>query len=93
MSYETEIEFTNTIGLVVMMLVAFFLIILLLDYYIRRVVPYQRRARYIKMEIGRSHGRERERWERRLKRHYVRAIPFIGKRIARNMKRNSSNKH
>ena len=50
------------------------------------IIPFKSYARYLKMEIKRSYGNEYRYWKRKLKRHYVRSIPFIGKFLVRFIK-------
>lgn len=50
-------------------------------YLVKTIIPFVDRCRYIKMEMNRSEGGEYLYWKKKLKRHYIRNIPFVGKLI------------
>ena len=89
MNYATEHQVRSAIGLVLIIAAAAILAIGAFNYYTKRIIPYQNEVKYIKMEISRSEGPERKYWESKLKRRYVRAIPFVGKAIANKMRKKS----
>ena len=86
MSYETQYMYEQLMPPVLLVVVAFILFVAIYTYIMTVVIPFSNRKRYLKMEIGRSEGKERRYWKRKLKRHYVRHIPLIGKLIVRYMR-------
>ncbi len=61
------------------LLTAFFILLILLPYFLSWLSNFIKTARYLKMEINRTEGAEQKYWNRQLKKHYLSAIPFIGR--------------
>lgn len=59
-------------------LIVFFLLVLIVKFVAEVYVPFVVDRDYIKTEIMRTYGDSRRRWERELKRLYLRHIPLIG---------------
>lgn len=78
---------SHTYGILTIIVLAFIVFFLFYVYYKKFLISFIRRKNYIKMEMGRSEGEEYLQWKRRLKRHYIRSIPFIGKWIWRRIRK------
>ena len=82
-----DIEVQQTYdALIVVVVITLVLIGTIPTFYKFYIMPIKSRARYLKMEMKRSYGREYQYWKRKLKRHYVRSIPLIGKFLVRFIK-------
>ncbi len=60
--------------------------VLVVNYYTNVIVPFIKDKEYIKAEIGRSTGHAKKHWQKKLKRHNLSLIPFIGKFLAKKVK-------
>ena len=68
----------NDTGLFVMfILVILFLTSLLLVSFIRWVLDFRWELKRLKSEIGRTKGREQERWKRKKKKLWLSLLPFV----------------
>ena len=55
-------------------------IFLIISLYVNFYIPFKKERDYIKMEMERSYKQDEYRhWQRKLKRLYLRSIPFIGR--------------
>lgn len=82
----TEIE--NEVGVIALEYFTLFLIVLFLLLLLikRKVIPFVKQRNYIIMEMNRSTDEEYDYWRKKLKRHYVRQIPVLGKIIIKHSK-------
>lgn len=68
----------NDTGLfVIFILVILFLTSLLLVSFIRWVLDFRWELKRLKSEIGRTKGREQERWKRKKKKLWLSLLPFV----------------
>ena len=82
---DIEVQHAND-ALIVGIVITLVLIGVISTFYKFYIMQFKSRARYLKMEMKRSYGREYQYWNRKLKRHYVRSIPLIGKFLVRFIK-------
>ena len=80
---QTPDIFSVTIFLVLVIVIALAVIFVICE---KVLIPFNAKTRYIKMEIKRSNGSERRHWQKKLKKHYLRSVPFIGKFLLRYIK-------
>lgn len=71
----------NDTGLfVVFLLVSLFLVSMLFVSLIRWVLDFRWELKRLKSEIGRTKGREQERWKRKKKKLWLSLLPFVSYR-------------
>ena len=71
----------NDAGLfVVFLLVSLFLVSMLFVSLIRWVLDFRWELKRLKSEIGRTKGREQERWKRKKKKLWLSLLPFVSYR-------------
>ncbi len=63
--------------LVIFVLVLLFLVSLLLVSFIRWVLDFRWELKRLKSEIGRTRGREQERWKRKKRKLWLSLLPFV----------------
>lgn len=74
----------DTMVYIVIAIVALVLFVMLRTYLANTVIPFFNRRRYLKMEIARADDDdEYYYWKDKLKRHYIRHIPLIGRFLVR----------
>ncbi len=59
-------------------LVCFLIVLSVIMFMLKVWIPFSDEVSYLKMEIGRTTGRDRAHWERKLKTFYRERIPIIG---------------
>lgn len=75
MDYSTDTLINGEIlTAIVLVIIGFFLF---LAFYINFYIQFKKERDYIKMEIGRTYGKEHLYWKRRLKMLYISQIPII----------------
>ena len=82
-----DIEVQQTYdALIVGIVITLVLIGVIPTFYKFYIMPFRSHVRYLKMEMKRSHGKEYQHWKRKLKIHYIRSVPLIGKFLIRFIK-------
>lgn len=77
--YQARDTFDIYLGIMILIV---FVVILLLE----PIVSLSKERSYIKMEMGRSKGREYKYWKKQLKLLYISHIPILGRIIIKFMK-------
>lgn len=76
----------QTAHILIFILLLLAILALLFVFIVGVLLPFAERRKYIKMEMRRSEGAEYEYWKKKLKRHYIRHIPLVGKILLRLMR-------
>ena len=62
------------------------IVVLFIRYWLNVIVPFNREKMYIKSEILRTTGKEKEYWKKELKILYISTVPVLGKFLIRFVK-------
>lgn len=62
------------------------LAVFVINYYVSVIIPFNNEKKYIEEEIQRSVGRARRHWQKKLKKHKLTLVPFIGKWLSKKVK-------
>ena len=81
--------FIEIIGICLVVLIV---LIFTIRFVTRVYMPFAEERDYIRMEIARSHGSSRIRWQNELHRLYLAQIPLIGGRLAESHKKREKKK-
>ena len=54
MDFDAQYNLNFWAGLIIVLIIVIIVMSIFIDFYIRKVLPYRRRTRYLKMEINRQ---------------------------------------